>query len=62
MMHSEALKPKPPAARASWVFRTKRLSDCCLPEVSTEDSDPVPAALVLISRSLGAKEISSGLA
>lgn len=49
MMHSEVLKPKPPAVWASWVFRTKRLSDCSLPEVSTDESDPVPAALVLIS-------------
>lgn len=28
MMHSEVLKSKPPATWASWVFRTKRLSDC----------------------------------
>lgn len=52
--------PNHPAVWASWVFRTKRLSDCSLPEVSTEDSDLVPAALVLISWSLGAREISSG--
>lgn len=60
MMHSEVLKFKPPSVLASWVFRTERLSDCSLPEVSAEESDLVPAALVLISRSLGTKEIPSG--
>lgn len=49
MMHSEVLKFKPPSVLASWVFRTERLSDCSLPEVSAEESDLVPAALVLIS-------------
>lgn len=60
MVHSEVLKPEPPAAWASWAFSTKKLSDCSLPEVSKQESDPAPAALVLISWSLGAKEIYLG--